>query len=164
LRGVGLDDLLFIPDQRPQGIIDGRFVDHRTAFPRCHPALKRGDLGGRELLLWRHFRFIKVAHRLDERALIRGVRDDSRSALSAFQKRRSVSQPEASFCFLLAVALLAFLDDQRADRLLEEIGRRRVVGLCWECLKRELECPENEEPPGGRCILAKSNTIVKTCS
>ena len=135
--------------------------------PRCHPALECGDLAGRELLLRRHLRFVEVAHRPDERALIRGVRDDSRSTLSAFQERRSVRQPEAGLCFLLSVARLTFLDDQGANRFLEEGGRRRVIGMCRECLKRELKRPDNKRrrqvsPANTPCKRDRENLLITT--
>ena len=133
--------------------------------PRRHPALERRDLAGGQLLLRRHLRFVEVAYRTDQQALVRGSRDDSRSALSPFEKRFPVRQPEAGLRFLFTVARLAFRDDQGADRFLEERDRRCVVGLQRERVERKLEGPDNDEPPPGRPLEKRSaNPIVKSRS
>ncbi|KAF0179756.1 MAG: hypothetical protein FD161_1098 [Limisphaerales bacterium] len=93
----------------------------RVGGAELHPLFERGDFLGAERALGRHLkRLVLPAHGLDEAALLRFAGDDDGAVVAAFLPAGLRVETEAGLLFLLAVALLAMRDEERADFRLEE--------------------------------------------
>src|SRR5262249_34228361 len=75
-----------------------------------------------ELAARRHLQLgILVTQRLEQEALARLARRHDRTALAALEQIRPAVQPQLALDLLAGVALVAVLDEQRTDLLLEEL-------------------------------------------
>jgi hypothetical protein len=141
------------------------FLRHRPGGGRprvggagLHPPLEVGDLGVGQLLLRRHLHVVVVVpDGRDQQALVRVPRHDGRPGVAALEQGRPAvdQQPALGLVGLRAVALVAPLDEDRADPLLEQIqpvgGRQGSDGLRLVGGRRRFRGTGVRGREGGRC-------------
>ncbi len=116
---LDVDDSLLRP--RPRPALGGPLVAVGIGRPDLDPLLEVGDLLIRELLLRRHLQVaVRVPHRLNQQAIVRLARHDRRPSLSAAQNAARRVEPQSRRLLLRPMTLVALLDKQRADLLLEK--------------------------------------------
>ena len=108
-----------------------RAVDAGPGSTQGDPAGEDGDFLRAELAVGGHLE-PRIVDRLDDQALLGLAGHDRRPRLAPFEDGLQRVEPQAPFLFLVAVARVALLGEQRPDVLLEEVlagGLGGGVGL-----------------------------------
>ena len=136
----------------------------RVGCPHRHPALEVGDHLVGQLLLGRHLEVVVlVADRLDQQALLEVARHDRGAEVAPLADALPRVEHEVRLDLLgrRGVALVAVLDQHRADLRLEErellrrdrpLGRAplgHTLGLDWNGICRVNDSDPEPQPQGG---------------